>query len=189
MDSIERVIHYIKLLEGVKYTYCDQENSFTNWDTVKDIAPFWIGNKPLPMNDMIIKDGICCAGLINLMRRFLNLSIPTCIDTKTEKILFIGGTFSWFQYLNLKNRLQTIDINKTYPQGTLLLQDYNVVDQGHVAVILSDNKPLKLAKKIHAIGHDNSDKYNCVLIETFNEYPYKNRYTHICLPENWLLKN
>ena len=97
MDSIERVIHYIKLLEGVKYTYCNQENSFNNWNTVKDIAPFWIGNKPLPRNDMIIKDGICCAGLINLMRRFLNLSIPTCIDTKTGEILFIGGTCSWFQ--------------------------------------------------------------------------------------------
>ena len=189
MDSVERVIHYIKSLEGVKYTYCNQENSFNSWDTVKDIAPFWIGKKPLPRNDIIIKEGICCAGLINLIRRFLNLTIPPYIDTKTGEILFIGGTSSWFQYLNLKNRIQIIDINKTYPKGTLLLQDYNLEDQGHVAVILSNNIPLKSAKKIHAIGHEDSKKYNCVIIELFNEYPYKNRYTHICLPENWLLKN
>tara|TARA_Y100000389_G_C17403416_1_gene486677 strand:- start:394 stop:963 length:570 start_codon:yes stop_codon:yes gene_type:complete len=189
MDTVERVIHYINLLEGVKYTHCNQENSFTNWDTVKDIAPFWIGKKPLPRNDMIIRYGICCVGLINLMRRFLNLSIPHCIDTKTGNIIFIGGTSSWFQYLSIKNRLQIIDIDKTYSKGTLLLQDYNKEDQGHVAVIVSNNKTLRHARKIHAISHLGSDKYNCVLTETFDEYPYKNRYTHICLPENWLLKN
>ena len=44
--------------------------------------------------------------------------------------------------------------------------------------------------KIHAIMHDEyKDIYNKVVIEKFKDYPYYKRYTHMCYPEDWLLKN
>ena len=203
MDAIDYSINYIKYLEGVKYLFPDETNSFTNWNKVRDIGPFWLGKNPLPRNDLIIRQGICCVGLINLMRRKLNLSIPSHIDSETKEVTFIGGTSGWFQYLNNLKRLKPINIRERYPRGTLLIQDYNPIDQGHVAVILSNNKLLFYSKKIHAIGGDiggdiggnigedniNSGKYNRVIIEKFNEYPYWQRYTHVCLPQDWLLKN
>ena len=33
-----------------------------------------------------------------------------------------------------------IDYNKTYPKGTLLLQDYNPKDMGHVAIVWTEDK-------------------------------------------------
>ena len=189
METINYAINYIKLLEGVKYTLSNDNNSFTSWENVKDIGPFWIGKKPLPRNDKIINQGICCVGLINLMRRLINLDIPAFIDSETNESKFIGGTCGWFQYLNKLKRLEPIDINKIYPKGTLLIQDYNPIDQGHVAVVLSENKILKNSRKIHAIGGINSNKYNCVIREKFMDYPNWRRYTHVCLPHNWLLKN
>ena len=46
METINYAINYIKLLEGVKYTLSNDKNSFTSWENVKDIGPFWIGKKP-----------------------------------------------------------------------------------------------------------------------------------------------
>ena len=34
-------------------------------------------------------------------------------------------------------RLEKIDFLRCYPKGTLLLQDYNPKDQGHVGIMLS----------------------------------------------------
>ena len=44
------------------------------------------------------------------------------------------------------------------------------------------------SEKIHAVLHEEYEKYNKVVIEKFKVYPYYKRYTHFCLPEDWLIK-
>ena len=59
-------------------------------------------------------------------------------------------------------------------------------------------RPKKLAQDesptidaiIHALNDYCSEKkYNSVVIERVKDYYRYERYTHVCLPENWLLKN
>ena len=94
-----------------------------------------------------------------------------------------------------------IDYKEKVPVGTLLLQNYNEIDQGHFAIIIDqDEQGLFYSTKIQAIQHDIDDKYNNViddkynnviddkynkvLVEKFNDYFYYSRYTHICYPED-----
>ena len=70
-----------------------------------------------------------------------------------------------------------------------MLQDFNVIDQGHVAVVTETNGTLLESIIIHNINDNCNEKYNKVIIEKLNDYPNNKRFTHICLPENWLLKD
>ena len=63
------------------------------------------------------------------------------------------------------------------------------MDQGHVAIVTERNKTLLESKIIHNISDLCDEKYNKVIIEKLNEYPNYKRFTHVCLPENWLLCN
>ena len=84
-----------------------------------------------------------------------------------------------------------IDFTKTYPDGTLLLQNYSAENAGHVAIVLkSSKKGLLDSKIIHNVGGIFKEKkYREVVIELLKDYPDYKRFTHVCLPENWLLKN
>lgn len=108
-----------------------------------------------------------------------------------KKHSFIGGTGAWFSYLKKEKRLEKIDFEKQYPKGTLLLQNYNPKEQGHVAITInSSKKGLLHSKIIHAInGTWDGKKYNSTVIEKLMDYPNYKRHTHVCLPQNWLLKN
>tara|TARA_Y100001954_G_C15802593_1_gene600947 strand:+ start:1338 stop:1925 length:588 start_codon:yes stop_codon:yes gene_type:complete len=183
--KISTVIKYVKKFKGCPYKkYC------SNQGQTKDAPPFWVENKELPAFDFIYKKGLVCAGLANIARRYMKLEVPGNI-TGMRKSTFIGGTYAWFIYLKNKKRLEKINFEKQYPKGTLLLQNYNPKDQGHVAISINSSKRGLLQSKIvHAInGTWNGKKYNCTVIEKLNDYPYYNRFTHICLPQNWLLKN
>jgi hypothetical protein len=192
---IDRAINYAKQFLGVKYSFWINSMS----PPTKDKAPFWIENKPPPSIEQIKKEGMCCVGLTNLMRRHMNLEVPGHITNEINNLDFIGGTENWFSYLKNQNRLKEIDYTEKVPVGTLLLQNYNDIDQGHVAVIIeSSEEGLLESKKIHAIMHssielnDNEElinKYNQVVEEKFKDYLFYKRYTHICYPEDWLLKN
>ena len=183
--QISKVIRYIKKFNGCPYKkYC------SNKGQTKDAAPFWVENKPPPKFDIIHKKGLVCVGLANIARRYMGLEVPGNISGM-KKYEFIGGTGAWFSYLKKTKRLEKIDFEKQYPKGTLLLQNYNPKDQGHVAITInSSKKGLLQSKIIHAInGTWQGKKYNCTVIEKVVDYPYYNRHTNICLPQYWLLKN
>ena len=85
---------------------------------------------------------------INLIIRFLDLQLP---DEG-------GGTDGWFKKLKNENKLEKININKTYPKYTLLLRDYtNEQDQGHLAFTYNETI-LKDSKIIHAYSRNKINK-------------------------------
>jgi len=177
---VSKAIRYAKKLVGTPYKLFLFNGK--NWPT-EDGPPFWIDNSKPPSINYIQKKGTSCTGLINLIRRYMGLKIPG------ERDFFgccIGGTYEWFDYLKKKKRLEKIITNKVYPKGTLLIQNYNPKDQGHVAfTINSSKKGLINTKIIHNIHNHKKE----VTIEEFKDYSLNKRFTHICLPQNWLLKN
>ena len=182
---IEKAIKYVKKYENMKYTPLIGKKYPT-----KDGAPLWIGDTSVEDKfDMIYKRGSVCAGLMNVLRRYMDLELPGNI-TGMEKSEFVGGTGEWFKYLDDMKRLEEIDFNKVYPKGTLLLQNYNLKDQGHLAMTINSSKNgLLNTKIIHAVRDKPVSKYNKTIIEKLGEYPNYKRFTHICYPENWLIKN
>ena len=75
--KIQEVIDYIIKYENMKYTY---KNYNKYPDPNIDEEPFWIGNTTLPGFDYIYERGSVCVGLINIIRRYMNLEIPGNIN-------------------------------------------------------------------------------------------------------------
>ena len=88
MDSI---IKYLKKYEGMKYTKYDFQSTIMDKN-----QPFWVSNSELPDFSYIYEKGSTCVGLINIVRRHLNLKIPGL----EENYHYPGGTSSWFRYLH-----------------------------------------------------------------------------------------
>ncbi len=197
--KINKVIAYAKSLVNVPYRWHRED------DPIQPDDKFWADNGPVVTREQIDQEDKCivCTGLINLMRRFNGLSIPgldgTLNDIEGDK--FPGTTGIWFAYLDRKDRLEPIDINRKYPKGTLVIRDFTDVenDQGHVAVVIDEKGDNLLDQKIiHAYAKlsyaDSKDKKNVGKTGTMkfrSSHFYENDqgyYTHACLPENWLLK-
>ena len=138
--------------------------------------------------NLLKKEGCVCVGFSNLVRRFMNLDIPGKI--KGRKVHFWpGGTEAWFSYLKKEKRLEKIDFNKVYPKGTLLVQNFNPKDQGHIAITInSSKKGLLETKIIHNVAEKGRTFYG-TYIHKVKDYSNYKRHTHICLPQNWILKN
>lgn len=150
-----------------------------------DNAPFWIANAPPPSIDILEKNGTVCVGLGNLVRRYMGLEVPG--NGEKSKKYWPGGTESWFEYLNENNRLSVINFDKSYPVGTLLIQNFNDIDQGHIAIVIeSTDKSLENTRILHNI--DDRELFG-TYVHRLCEYPNYKRHTHICMPEDWLLKN
>ena len=184
--KINKAMRYAYKLKGVKrkdgkcYESTDKPSK----------EPFWIENNKPPSLEIIRKGGVNCAGFPNLIRRYMGLDIPGIINGE-KKMKFPGGTGTWFDYLKKKKRLKKIDYSKTYPKGTLLLEDFNPINQGHLAIVWTENKKgLLYSKLIQSRWESNIKSVN---IDYFYNYKYKDkinkRFSHICLPEDWLLKN
>ena len=182
-EKIKKILKFAKSLVGAKR--CDR------WRTYKigtNKAPWWISNDKLPSVKEIKKQGVDCGGLANLMRRYAGLSVDK-----------LDGTGGWFDYLKKKKRLKKFNFKKSYPSGTLLLRDYNPKDQGHIAIIYKENKEkgVLFSSLIHSNGYNDGSGNRRVKIDEsvgkshFAQYNGKSNtghYTHICLPEDWLLK-
>ncbi len=198
MASIDNSLFYALSLIHIPYRWYKENEEINGEDKFyakNDIAPT---AKELWENDK----SIVCTGLINLMRRYMNLTIPG-LDGKLgdEGLKYPGTTGIWFEYLNSTNRLETIDVSKKYPRGTLLLRNFKDVktDQGHVAVLLTDESESIMNENIiHAYANltyqecidENINDAGATGISTFrysNSFDEKGYYTHICLPQNWLL--
>ena len=156
---------------------------------------------------ILSKYDVVCTGLIHLMRRKSGLPYLLVKNNKlylneasaTKNSDIFAGVGDWFSYLKKNKRLQKFDMNKSYPKGTLLLRNYNKIDKGHLAVIYKENKKgVLFSSLVHSVGWVNNDsgqKVNvidaCVGKNYFAQYngtTNTGHYTHICLPENWLLK-
>ena len=168
-SNIKKGLQYAEKLVGIKYKVSIKSPS-------KDSAPFWNRNGPSPSMIDIKNGGLSCVGVTNLIRRYLGLKIPT----GKWKDFFPGNTSAYFYYFTKK---QKINYSKTYPKGTLLLEKWNPKNMGHVAIVWTENKKGLLHSKILHSRHDGPKS---VVIEILDNYVLKKRFTHVCLPENWL---
>ena len=113
-----------------------------NWKKFKPgkcMPPLWHTDDKLPKKCVIKKKGTNCVGLANLIRNHLGLP-RIILHEKNSKYTEIGLTYHWFHYYKKIKKLKKIDLNKSYPAGTLLLRDYNENDGGHVGIIFKENK-------------------------------------------------
>ena len=175
--KIDKGLQYAEKLVGIRY-------SVSSKAPTKDSCPFWNRDGPAPSIEDVKKGGLACVGVTNLIRRHLGLKIPT--EKGNWKDVFPGGSGAWFRYFKDKKRLHKINYNKTYPKGTLLLQNWNPKDMGHVAIVWTENKKGLSHSKILHCRHDGPKS---VVIDPLDDYTMKRRFTHVCLPEDWLVKN
>ncbi len=196
--KINNVIRYAKSLVNVPYRW------HREGDKIQSNDKFWAKNASHISRETIDKEDKCivCTGLINLMRRYLGLTIPgldgSLNDIEGDK--FPGTTGIWFAYLLRRDRLETIDVSQKYPKGTLLLRNFeDIENQGHVAVIIDEKGSSILDQRIiHAYAKlpykgsehiKNVGKTGTMKFTSSHYYATpEGYYTHICLPENWLLK-
>ena len=127
-------------------------------------APMWSSNKPVTCE---VKSA-SCAGLTNLMLRSINVPLPYSKRGGT------GGTLAYYDYY--KDVAEDFDINKKYPEGTLIGRKYyNIEDQGHVAVVLKNGKLLQ--------SYPNAGVTDNITIAQSHMGHY---YEYAVLPQNWL---
>lgn len=117
-------IDYADSLRGIKYG---------EWKESMDtrFAPIYGLNGPPPERSVLEKQGIACSGLINLVRRYLGLTIP-------QYTIYPGGTEAWYRYLKVNKLLSVYHNSNEYQKGTLLLTRYkNEKDQGHMMIVIN----------------------------------------------------
>lgn len=124
---MSKAIDYGKSLIGIPY-------GKWNGGNLSPGEPMWAENKPPPPSI----SSVSCAGLCNLILRYLGISLPYSQDGG------LGGTLAYYQYYHSKNMVTPFDPEEEYPVGTLIGRKYrNIEDQGHVAIILQDNMVLQ----------------------------------------------
>ena len=219
MTKINDVLAYAYTLVGIPYRW------HRTGDKISGVDKFFASNDGIVYSrEDIIGDGeenigkcIVCTGLINLMRKYAGLTIPGLDGSLGEVgVDFPGTTGIWFMHLERKGVIHPLDINKTYPPGTLLLRDFHdvVYDQGHVAVIVDDavagnikdencrnvkNTPSVLNQYIiHSYSQisyveskirniTDVGKVSIEIMHLSHSWEKKGYYTHICYPEDWVL--
>lgn len=136
-------------------------------------------HKTLPSLEILKKQGACCSGLMNLI--MLSLSKKA-----------IGGTEEWFSYLTTLETTKKIDIDllesTLIPRGSVVFSNYiDIENQGHIAIVTSDNKLLKDSLITHAIGRKqigNGLYSPGVIEESIDKTLFM--YTHISIGLKWL---
>ena len=192
-DNVETALKYGKSLVGTPYLWWFA-NEKGDDSTLHGGAPTYASNDPVPTLKHIRENGCSCTGLINLIRRKLRLPVPGI----ERNFKYSGGTWIWFHQLKKEKKLEPFDITQKYPKGTLLLRNYtNPNDQGHVAVVFSDNGDNILYEKLlHSYVNDPSPVPHAKVspgvsidksIGKSHFWIDAGYYTHVCLPHNWLI--
>lgn len=141
---------------------------------ISEGGPFYAGNY-CPTHEQLSREGLNCAGLINLMRKHAGLELP-------EE----PGTGGWWKYLSERGKLQTFDPDTTYPAGTLLLRPYeSLYDQGHLAVILDNNVPAMRSRLLHC--YHPMGVYVDENVQKSHEWFADGYYRYVALPDSWLI--
>ncbi len=145
-------------------------------------APFYSASldTPLPIPDHIKRNGICCAGVMNLARRYINQLEIYGIKEEDPRA---GGLYLWEIELQERNVLRTLTLDTTLLPGTLLFLPYtSPVDQGHVAIVY-DSKHI-LHSYCYTAEPERGQFTPGMVLE---EYPHSIfSFTHYILPEDWL---
>jgi len=181
MDLLLRYLDdFVKLEIPYRWWKCDMPFYEDDMFYTKD------GKPPTAQQIKDEDKSVVCSGLINLARRFMGLDIPEIEGIK-------GTTWTWFRYLEKEE----IDTRRTYPIGTLLLKDYeNNKNQGHLAIIISHDEDINNQIVIQSIPFYSIESklrdVRKVVYTKFKDSHYyldgRTYYTHICMPEKWLLR-
>lgn len=156
-------LRYAKKLIGAPY------NTWVGC-TINSKAPFWVKDKKVPKVKKIKKKGVNCAGLINLILRANDKSVP-----KSSYPPLNGTVSAYMEYYGPV--MEKYNRNIKYPIGTLLIRGYrDIVDQGHIGVVVKDNYFLQ-SFTLEGV----TDKY------TVEESDCGWYYEYAIRPENWLL--
>lgn len=103
----------------------------------QDKEPFWAANVPAPNPEFVKSKGVCCTGVLNLMRRRLGLPVPGV----AQQDPLAGGTGAWYEFL--QDALEPFDSTVEYPVGTIFFRPYqSFEDQGHIGVKLEKDQIL-----------------------------------------------
>jgi cell wall-associated NlpC family hydrolase len=164
--NIDKVIEFAKTLLDIPYIW------WTGNETEEDDM-FYCNSIP-SIDTMKIK-GINCAGFINLLMLFSGKTIPQSKEPDIPR----GGTGFWFIEFTYTNVLYKKDHTKIYPNGTLLFRSYkNIEDQGHLAVVIGENKI------IHSYAEEELGKVG--ITDMVNSYAPLDYYEYIVYPTDWL---
>lgn len=198
--SIDEILEYLKTFIGIPYRW------HRAGDTITADEPFYAGNGPAPSRAYMDANdkSIVCTGLANLARRFRGLSIPgldgSLDDDDVKGSTYPGTTGTWFAYLDRKGVLEPLNVERSYPKGTLVLRDFGNLenDQGHVGVLIDTCESSVLDQTLlHAYADVSYDE--SIDIKTVGQtglMPFRDShlsipegyYSHICRPEHWLLE-
>lgn len=122
------ILHMIKSLEGTKYTPWDGKGWGDNQ------PPFYCSADNVTEDVLrnVRENGVCCAGLVNLVCRLLKAPIPLCPDG-----IYSGGMYEW----TLQRKWNPyIDEKTVIPDFSLVMVPYNspLEQDGHIGIYLGD---------------------------------------------------
>lgn len=186
--TVNTALSFARSLIGTPYRW------WNGGDLRGDHGPFWSYNGAPPQRSVILSQWCACAGLINLIRRRVGLSIA---GLDREDYPYAGGTASWSFYFKKQGVLMPFDHLARYPKGTLLLRPYrSAIDQGHLAVVNSEHSSgILFAQLIHAYALDPKPRPGKIVaggilldkaVGSSHFWSPRGYYSHVCLPENWL---
>lgn len=137
-QQIEEMIKYGQGLVGIGRGEIGDMEKYLR----ADVGPFWAKGSTMPSRSRIEKEGVICIGLLSLCLRSIGL-LPPFLDKKNLKDLEYGygGTDEWLY--TFKDKVEIFNTSAVYPKGTLLFRVYNVIDQGHVAILIEESGPTK----------------------------------------------
>ena len=189
-EYIDNVLLYAKTLVGIEYQW------WYGHDLFQDGEPFWVGVGEVKKSNI---KSCSCTGLINLIRRKFNLSVPGISD---KNINYPGGIEVWVKYLSaqsikLYGFIESFDKTKHYRRGSILIQPKtSSKNQGHIALIIADDNKLDPLNNKLIHSYPASEKIvpepvgPGVVIEhisySHNFYP-DGLYKYVFPPETWLI--
>jgi len=160
-------------------------------------APAYAAQGPPPPLATVRAGGIFCAGLPNLMLRYVGGAVP-CLALRTPDPQCgqcCGGTGAWGRNFSA-SVVQRFDLDGgNYSRGTLVGRRYaGVHDQGHVAVLLGDGADAPLLQSYSDCA---TEAQGCTLVTpgvtvnwTLREAVQQQFFAHFqyaIAPEDWLL--
>ena len=159
-------------------------------------APAWAAPGPPPPLDQVRAAGIFCAGLPNLMLRYVGGAVP-CLDLHPPDPgcgQCCGGTGAYGRNFSAA-AARPFDLGANYTRGTLLGRKYTGVhDQGHVAVLLGEGADAKILQSYSNCATEARGCTSVVPGVTANwtlrqatQQLFFARFTYAVAPEDWLL--
>jgi hypothetical protein len=139
-------------------------------------SPAWAINRPSPPRSYLARHRIFCAGVTNLMLRFVGKRVPTYGNPYYD-----GGMVAYWSYFEGFHRPFNLHAVR---RGDLLLRRYrNVEDQGHVAVSLGDGADALLLQSYWSHG-DGLPGLNKLITASTSHAGYY--YERIVRVNNWI---